>query len=915
MQRLMQFGHDHPWLVLSLLTSLCFLSLLPIRGLRQDPSFQGMMIEGDPARQLYEDTIHRFGTDRICIIFIQDDELFTPEKLGLIENLAYDLESVPGVSKVESLFSVQDFKNDAGVLTAGPLMDRIPESKEAAENLRRRALGNPILVNTLISRDGSATAIKLFLQANSADPGYYLDFSDRVEALLDPLHGAFNRIYQHGNSRFRTTMSRMMVLDQRRMVPISVLVLLFALVITTGSLSGALLPLLTSGASVLITAGFMGLLGIPINILTIIVPSLIIVIGSTEDIHLLSEYNETIRSEHSKDLAIQFVISKMGLVVTLTAVTTFLGFASICVNKITILRQFGMASAFGLFVNPVVTALLTPIYLKFFGRVGPKRAMDRPEENRKGVFVWLEGLFNRMVKRRKKSVLIVSVGLCVLIGAFAMRVRLNNDIMGVFKEDSQIIKEANEISRELTGVQSFFIRISGGHKDIFKEPENLAQVAAIQSHIREQGVFDKSVSLADFLRLINREMHAGDPAANALPHSIEEVSQYLLFMHDSDCQQYASSDFSEVIIRVNHNLHSSSQQKKALEELEAFMKRTLNPHFKYAFTGEGILTLNAADAIAGGQAMSVTLLLFIIFLIMSVLFLNFKAGLLSLVPNVLPILIYFGVMGIFSIPLNIGTAMVAAIAIGISLDDTLHLMIRYNTEMRRLGSQDEAIESSLSAILRPAFSTSLALALGFAVLALSHFVSVVHFGVLSSLVMIVAYLCDMLVTPVLLSSTRLLTLWDMLSLHVKKEVIEKSEFFRDMRLWQIRKIVLLGRIIEIKAGEHVFREWDKGDTMFLVFEGEGLIYGMREETNKMISYAKVSEGDVFGEITMLDRWPRSASVKAVKDLKVVEINRDAFDRLQRLYPRIAGKAYKNLARILGHRLVITNWRLYENESE
>jgi len=336
------------------------------------------------------------------------------------------------------------------------------------------------------------------------------------------------------------------------------------------------------------------------------------------------------------------------------------------------------------------------------------------------------------------------------------------------------------------------------------------------------------------------------------------------------------------------------------------MQAHLNPHFKVAFTGEGILTLRAADAIAWGQAKSITLLLAIIFIIMSILFLNLKAGLLSLIPNILPIFVYFGIMGIFNVPLNVGTAMVAAIAIGIAVDDTIHFMTRYNTEMHRLKSQEEAMRACVHAEIRPIISTSIALILGFLVLTLSNFVSIIHFAALSAVVMLVAFLCDMLVTPVLLSSTQLLTLWDMVGLKLRKEIIEKSEFFRDMRPWQMKKIILHGLIKEAKAGEIIYHEWDTGDGMALVLEGRAHAYSVQEATGKEVTYAQFSPGDTFGEISMLDSCPRSANVRAATDMKFVEITRDGFTRLQQFHPVIASKAFRNLARILGHRLAVTN---------
>jgi hypothetical protein len=304
-----------------------------------------------------------------------------------------------------------------------------------------------------------------------------------------------------------------------------------------------------------------------------------------------------------------------------------------------------------------------------------------------------------------------------------------------------------------------------------------------------------------------------------------------------------------------------------------------------------------------------------IFIIMSFLFVNMKAGLLSLVPNIIPVVFNFGLMGLFRVPLNIGTAMVAAIAIGIAVDDTIHFMTRYNQEMRRLKNQDQAIGECIRAEMLPAFSSSLALALGFAVLAFSGFVSIIHFGLLSALVMGIAFISDILVTPALLSKTRLLTLWDMIGLRLRKEVVERSELFRDLKPWQIKKIILLGRIREAEAGDMLIREWDHGDSMFLVLKGEIQVFGTREQTGREIMYNLLLPGDIFGEIAMLEPGPRSANVRAKTRSSYVEINREDFDGLQKMYPRIAAKALRNMARILGNQLVLSSWRYKEKVKE
>ncbi|RZB30431.1 MAG: uncharacterized protein SRB1_02711 [Desulfobacteraceae bacterium Eth-SRB1] len=908
MRKILQFGYEHPWIVVFILSAACLFAAFQIPNLQQDPSMEGLMLENDPARLVYEDTRKTFGSDQISIVFVRDRDLFTPEKLEKLEKLVLALEELPGVTTVESLFSVTNFKNEEGILSSNPLIDSIPESVEEARRILEDALQNPLIADNLVSRDGQATSINLFIEPEEDNPEFYRDLAESVARLIEPMKNDFSIIDQIGNPYLRTQISDMMDRDQKSLIPLSVMVLFVALMLTTRSMSGAALPMLTASMSILLTAGFMSIAQIPVNILTIIVPSLIIVIGSTEDVHLLSEYFEGVNLKGSRNLAIAFMISRMGTVVLVTSLTTFLGFLSICINSITILRQFGMAASFGLLVNPVITCLTVPVYLRFFGPVKKRRETS-------GYYRFFDRMADKityLVSARKRTVLLIVLGLSAVIGAFSINVKIDNDIMGLFKKDSAIVKRINEMNQKLPGAQTFFIRIEGGHEGLFKDPKNLAEIAAIQDFIKEKSKLDLSVSLVDMIKLIHRAMNGRDPASyTPLPPTREKVSQYLLFVEDDALERYVTPDFSELNIMVRHNLNSSYQQKKAIGELKKFIDSNMNPHFKYELTGDSILTLSAADSIAKGQASSISLLLFIIFVIMSVMFLNMKAGFLSLIPNLIPVAVNFGIMGIFSIPLNVGTAMVAVIAIGISVDDTIHFMTRYNTEMHKTKEQEQALRICLKTELQPVFSTSIALALGFAVLAFSNFVAIIHFGILSAIVMLVAFLNDMLITPILLSSTRLLTLWDILSLTLKKEVIEQSEFFRGMRMWQVKKIVLLGQIREAVYGEHIYREGDPGDSMFLLLEGHVRRYGIQDEAQTEVAYNQFSPGDIFGHISILDELPRSANVRAETDIKFVEFSRQSLDRLHSLYPHIASRIFRNIARILNDQLVVSNWVLRE----
>jgi uncharacterized protein len=911
MSKLIRWSQSHPLAVIVIIVVCSIIASLKLENIRIDTSAEGMMMKNDPARDYYNDTLEKFGSDTITIIYVKDNNIFTPEKLEKLEELVYAIEDTEGVRKVDSLFSVTNFQSNDGFLENNPLMDWVPETIEEAEEVRQNALRNYILKGNLIAKDGKSIALNVSLEPKMGDPEFIVNMGKKIEALLAPYQNEFSTIFQIGSPYVRKTTAEVILADQKTLVPLSVAILLLMLVIIMRSPSGAILPIFTAGTSVLWTFGFMAYVGIPINALTFIVPSLIIVIGSTEDIHILSEYMEGMH-EHGgvKQQAINYMAEKVGTAVFLTGLTTFLGFLSISTNQITMLKQFGMAAAFGLFVNPIITSLIAPVYLRY---LGPKEKKKKESDAMDRFFESLANIILNILHSNPKGVLAVLLGIAAVVGVFGFNVVVNNDMMGFFKKDAPIIQRVQTLHEDLAGAKTFFIRISSGLKNTFKKPENLAQLDRVQDYLQKQGSFDKTISLADYIRLINREMNGGDDKFFAIPESSALISQYLLFLHRGEIESYVTPGFDEVNILVRHNVNSSYELKNVLDKVEKGVRQIINPHFKVVFTGENLLINKAADSIASGQVKGIILLLLVIFVIMSILFVNVKAGLLSLIPNIFPVALNFGIMAIFDIPLNTGTCMVAVIAIGIAVDDTVHFMTRYQKEMSCLQNQMQSMDACVRTEIRPVLTTSFALILGFLVVAFSQFVPLLYFGVLAALVMLFAFIGDMFITPILLSSTQLITIWDIVGLDLQEEVLTKSKIFEGFKPWQIRKIILLGRMEERSSGELLITEGQMGDSMFLVLKGQAKVYKTDERIGKDIVFATFGPGEIFGEIALIEQCTRSANVGAAEPIQFIEIDWDGLKRIQKIYPRLASQLFLNLSRILGQRLVQTDKLLTEKE--
>ena len=306
-----------------------------------------------------------------------------------------------------------------------------------------------------------------------------------------------------------------------------------------------------------------------------------------------------------------------------------------------------------------------------------------------------------------------------------------------------------------------------------------------------------------------------------------------------------------------------------------------------------------------GQVMSLLFMLLVIVVIISILFLDIKAGLVAAIPNLFPVVLLFGVMGYFGVTLNTGTAMVAAIAIGICVDDTMHFLVSYNQQMRNYTDPADGIRAAMQHEARPILSTSMALALGFGVLAFSDFPPVVDFGVLSAIVIVFAVISNFILLPVLLSYVRLVTIWDVLGIHLQSTLIEKCELFRNMRPFEVRKLIAMSKRVTYESGDNILNHGEVGDEVYVVLSGSVAIrvpFKRKGDEGKYREAANLGTGTVFGEVAFLGEVERTADALAEEKTELLSLQTEGIRRLSRFLPRTATKLYFNLSKILAKRM-------------
>jgi predicted RND superfamily exporter protein len=896
LQDFFTFGARHRLATFAILIAATLLAAGGAIKLRIDTSYDKLISDHDPGWADYKRIVKEFGSDNTTIVFIRDANLFTPEKLGLIDKLVGDLEADPEIERVDSLYSAPNIRDVDGTLETGRLLDSPPDSAEEALEGKKKALYSPLARRNLLNEDGTATAVNISLKRHAADRDFNKAMYDSIEAKLEPLRGKVEQIYQIGPPRLNVEIEKGMYRDLSIFMPLSTIILVSTVFFFLRTWTASVVPLATAGISIFWTLGFMGWTDIPLTLLTTLVPALNIVIGSAEDTHMMSTYLRSIASQQKPDrqVAIRFMASHIGIALLLTSSTTVIGFASDALYDIPIMIEFAFAASFALTANFFATVLLMPLLLATIGPLTSKLPpqSEVPSGWLGGFVLWLE----RVGRERRKLILGVAAIIAALSVYFAMGIKVSNDPLSYFRSSSQLVKDAGQLHERLAGMQLFYVTLESQGSEGFSSPDALKRAEAIEGVLNARGLFDSVLSLPDLVALVNREMNQGSKEFYRVPDTKDLIEQYLLLLKRADVDRYASADLRTLNIVVRHNLSDSSTFNEIIKALEPDIRKAAGEAIEVKYVGKNLMVNRSAEGLIENQADSLVWVIAVILVLMALLYQSVLAGLISMIPNVIPIIICFGTMGMIGIPLNPGTASVAAVALGIAVDDTIHFFTSYLQACKHEPDPDKSISATLRGECIPVIATTVALAMGFVILVFSNFTIVAQYGALSAYTMIVAVFTDLFLTPALLRGVRLVGLWDVLAMRAGTEVLEKSPLFAGMSRREIKKAVLLSSMAEFEAGSNIITEGEQGSAMYM------LLSGSAEVTlgGKLIK--RLSQGDVFGEVGYIGASRRIATVRATEDVELIVLDAATARQGTLMHPFVSNKLSLNVSRILGQRL-------------
>ncbi len=718
-----------------------------------DPASEPLINPADPGIAVYERAIRDFGHDDLYIVVMESEDTFARENLEALHRLTHRLRGLPGVASVQSLARVLSVEHDTATdtLRIRNLMDRVPKDAEAIERLRRRALGDPIYRKVLLSPDARATALNISFQPMTDGDFVERDLDGSIASLLAEETNATRRFHVAGRPHVRARAYHQMVGDIIRLIPIAVAVAALTMGLMTGSIFGVLIPLGSCSMSTLWVFGAMAALGIDVNLITLVLGSLMICIGSVYGVHVYARFERLAGEESSHEAPALACLRYTRMPVLMAGTTTGIGFAALLLadipatNELGLFSMLGVASVTLLSLTFVPAAMsMIPLPLRDRGRLRASRWFSVRLEG------WLAH-FEHLALERTGAVL-AAWGLATVCAIAAIpSIAIDTDVITFFKADSDVRTDFAAVNRLITGAVPIYVMIDGHEEGTFREPTHLAHVRRVQERLEALPGVSAVLSSIDFLRLANRASHGDDPTFDRIPDTRAGVAEATFMLPKSELRRFATSNHSHINLIVRTGQAGSAAVRKLEAEIRQVLATAELPtHFETHVSGNAVLLNRSADGIAENQATQVGFAASAIFVLIWAGFRSPRVAAIAMVPNIAPVLIFFGLLGSGVARLSLPTSLIGSIALGIAIDDTMHFLAAYRAERDAGRDARDAVRVCIRSVGRPIVLTSIMLVVGFSMILVSGFATLQEFGVLTAFTMAVCLVTDLLLLPALL---------------------------------------------------------------------------------------------------------------------------------------------------------------------
>lgn len=677
--------------------------------------------------------------DGILIALENKGGIYNSRTLKKIKDLTKALEQMKEINKedVTSLYSAENIIGSEEGLDVKDFYNRVPQSEEDLQRLKADVRNNDMVYKRIVSENEEIALII----AGIEDDVFTIEFYHQIIDLAKSYEGP-EKLYVAGVPIVEGTLAYLGPKDMQIMVPIVILVIILVLYFVMRSVRNTFLTLFVVIFSTIWAFGLMAMFNIPIYSVSTMIPVMLIAIGVADGIHLYSHLDLYLfeHPDSTKIDAVKDMIKNMWKPVVMTSVTTAVGFISLLTSQVYPIKYFGLFTAFGVMMAMVFSLVLIPAGIMVFGL--PKRkAHDKKSKEDSGKFAYQ---FAEAAVKYKALVISITAIVVVISVIGINEVWMNSSFLEKFEKDSDIVVTDAFINDHFGGTNTINVILEANDKDVFKEPSVQRIIDKMQNDIESIDVVGNSFSLADYLKRMNKVMHADDKAYDIIPDSKNLVAQYLLLYEMSgdpdNLWKVVDYDYKKANVNVQLKSDNSKEINRAIDIIEKYRNDFSEAGVQLNYAGSAYKALVFTDLILEGQIQSLLLSLLIIIILLSLMFKKISIGLIGAIPIVITAIISFGLMGLLNIPLSTTTALISSIAVGIGIDYAVHFIERYKIYALETSDKALTIRETMHHSGRAIIFNAFVVIAGFLVLLFSVFPPNRSLGALVSLNMFTSFL-------------------------------------------------------------------------------------------------------------------------------------------------------------------------------
>lgn len=775
------FNHRLLTLLALLLVIGGFLSGMP--KLTVDTSTEGFLHAEDPTLIAYNNFRNQFGQDDVVMIALKPDSVFELGFLRKLQELHQALEEkVPYLDEVTSLVNARNTHGEGDTLIVEDLLESFPESAADLQTLKGRVLANPLYRDQLISANADFTTVVVrasAIPAALAEGDILAGFNETnvatketqtnqflsdaqsfelvsvVKDIVEEYKGDGLEIFIAGSPVVTHALKQTIMKDMRKFLLLALLAIGIFLFLMFRRPSGVFIPLLIVVLSLLSTLGLMGHMGVAIKVPTQILPSFLLAVSVGAAVHVLAIFYYRLHHGDDKRQGMIFSLSHSGLPIMMTSLTTAAGLASFSASAVAPIADLGMFAALGVMISFFYTSIFLPIMISFLPIKAEAKAEESQRHNRLDRL--LTGI-GRFATKRAKPIVIFSALLTAISLYLAVQIPFSHNPLLWLPESMDVRQSTTTIDHHLNGSVVMEIVVDTGKENGLHDPDLLNRLDQMRGELEEYQTetirVGKAWSIADVIKETNRALNENRDSHYTIPQNQALISQELLLFENSgsdDLEDFVDSQFSQARFSVKTPWVDATSFSTFITDTEKRLNEVFHDAVNIEMTGIMALLGRTLHAALMSMQQSYITAVVVIGGMMMILLGSLRMGALAMIPNLFPIIVVLGLMGLLGWPMDLFTMLIGAIALGLAVDDTVHFMYNFRRYHHNHADVELAVEHTMLTTGRAMLVTTIVLSVGFFIFMFSSMSNLFNFGVLTGAAILLALISDFLLAPALMT--------------------------------------------------------------------------------------------------------------------------------------------------------------------